>query len=128
MCVCVCVCVCVKFSLCVFCGCPVSLLPCRLFSSCDVQVSHCGGFSRCRAWALGQARGFSSCDSWILECRLHSWGPWIFLLHNLWDLPGSGIVSVSPVLAGEFFITESLEKPNSSFYNMKGSETYCCLH
>ena len=30
---------------------------------CGVRVSHCSGFSCCRAWALGHA-GFSSCGSW----------------------------------------------------------------
>ena len=108
------VCVCNFIYVCI-CGCPVSLLPCRPFSSCgkwsllsswDVQVSRCGGFSCCRAWALGQVRGFSSCDSWILERRLNSCGPWVLLLHNLWDLSRSGLVLVSPVLAGEFFITD----------------------
>ena len=60
------------------------LLLCRLFSSCRDQgplscgawASHCGGFSRCRAWALGGwisvavAHGLGSCDSWALEHRL----------------------------------------------------------
>ena len=34
-----------------------------LFSSCDVQTSHCGGFSSDEAWALGSA-GFSSWATW----------------------------------------------------------------
>ena len=29
----------------------------RLLSSCGEQVSHCGGFSCCRAWTLGQLMG-----------------------------------------------------------------------
>ena len=36
------------------------------FSSCvklKAQTSHCGGFSYCRAWALG-CMGFSSCSKW----------------------------------------------------------------
>ena len=49
---------------------------------CDAQASHCGGFSCCRAWALGArasvvaAHGLSSCGSRALECRLSSWGAW----------------------------------------------------
>ena len=49
---------------------------------CGEQVSHCGGFSSCRAWALGVgasvvvARGLSSCGSWALEHRLSSCGAW----------------------------------------------------
>ena len=35
-----------------------------LLSSWGAQASHCGGFSCCRAWALGHA-GFSSCGSWL---------------------------------------------------------------
>ena len=55
----------------------------RAFSSCGAQASHCGGFSCCRAWALGaqalvvaahrlsscgmqalERAGFSSCGAW----------------------------------------------------------------
>ena len=45
-------------------------------------VSHCSGFSSCRAWALRQL-GFSSC------------GTWAQLPRSLWDLPGPGIEPVS---------------------------------
>ena len=47
---------------------------------CSVRASHCGGFSSCRAWALGArasvvvARGLSSCGSQALERRLSSCG------------------------------------------------------
>ena len=40
------------------------------FSSCGEQASHCGGFSGCRAQALGvqasaaAARGLSGCGAW----------------------------------------------------------------
>ena len=34
-----------------------------LLSSCGVLASHCGGFSCCRARALG-CLGFSSCGTW----------------------------------------------------------------
>ena len=40
-----------------------------LLSGCDVQASHCGGFSRCGTQALMWA-GFSSCGSWTLEHKL----------------------------------------------------------
>ena len=46
--------------------------------SLGAQVSHCGGFSRCRAQALGTrasaavAHGLSSCGSWALEHRLNT--------------------------------------------------------
>ena len=35
----------------------------RGYSSCGMQASHCGGFSCCRAQALGHV-GFSNCDTW----------------------------------------------------------------
>ena len=47
---------------------------------CSAWVSHCGGFSCCRAQALGAwvsvvvACGLSSCDSQALERRLSSCG------------------------------------------------------
>ena len=49
---------------------------------CGVRASHCGGFSCCRARALGVwasvvvAHGLSSCGSWALERRLSSFGTW----------------------------------------------------
>ena len=49
---------------------------------CGVWASYCGGFSCCRAQALGMwasvvvARGLSSCGSQALECRLSSCGAW----------------------------------------------------
>ena len=52
----------------------------RAFSSCGEQASHCGGFSCCRAWALGArisvvaAGGLSICSSQALEHRLSSCG------------------------------------------------------
>ena len=61
-------------------GCAGSSLLSGLFSSCGkqglcyscgVRVSHCSGFSCCRAGALGPL-GFSSCRSWALEHRLDS--------------------------------------------------------
>ena len=49
---------------------------------CSAQASHCGGFSCCRAWALGTrasvvvTRELSSCGSRALERRLSSCGTW----------------------------------------------------
>ena len=54
---------------------------------CSAWASHCGGFSCCRARALGAqasvvvVHGLSSCGSWALEHRLSSCGtravvPW----------------------------------------------------
>ena len=51
------------------------------------QVSHCSGFSCCRAWALGHW-GLKSC------------GRWAQLLHGVWDLPNPGIEPMSPAWIG----------------------------
>ena len=64
-----------------------------------MRASHCGGFSRCGAQALGTrasvvvAHGLSSC------------GAQASLLCGMWDLPGPGLKPVSPALAGEFLTT-----------------------
>ena len=76
-----------------------------LLSSCDVQDSPCGGFSCCRAWAVG-CPGFSSCGFWALEHRLNSCGTWAQLPRSMWDLLGSGKEPLSPALASGFFTTE----------------------
>ena len=78
---------------------------------CGARVSHCGGFSCCRAQALGaQAsvavpRRLSSCGSRALEHRLSSCGTWAQLLCGMWDLPGPGLEPVSTALAGGFLTT-----------------------
>ena len=52
------------------CGLSSSFCEQGLLSSCDVQASHFGGFSCCRAQALGMWAlvvapcGFSSCGTW----------------------------------------------------------------
>ena len=76
-----------------------------LLSSCSVQASHCGGFSCCRAQALGHS-GFCSCGTWAIECRLNSCGAWAQLFHSMRDYPGLGIKPMSLALAGGFFATE----------------------
>ena len=63
---------------------------------CGVRASHCGGFSCCRAQALGTrasvvvASGVSSCGSQAVEHRLSSCGAWALLLHGMWDFPDQG--------------------------------------
>ena len=44
-----------------------------LLSSCGALASHCGGFSSCRVWALGE-HGLSGCSSCALEYGLTSCG------------------------------------------------------
>ena len=80
-----------------FFGCVGSLLLCAGFLQlwragatlhCSARASHCGGFSCCRAWALGvqasvvAALRLSSCGIWALEhVGLSSCGTWA---HQLW--------------------------------------------
>ena len=77
---------------------------------CGVQSSHWGGFSSCRAQALGWvgsvvvAHGLSICVTWAP------------LLHGMWDLPRPGIEPVSPALKGGFSTTEPPEKSLSDIY------------
>ena len=97
--------------------------------SCSVRTSHCGGFSCCRAQALGTwasvvaAHGLRSCGSQALEhrlcsCgsralehRLSSYGAQVSLFHGVWDPPGSRIEPTSPALAGRFFTTDHQGSP-----------------
>ena len=73
-----------------------------LLSTCSAQASHAGGFSRCRAQALGTrallaaAHGLSSR---ALDHRLRCCGTWAQLLHSVRDLLGPETESVSPTLA-----------------------------
>ena len=73
-------------------GCPGSSMLPGLFSSwgewvplcsCGAGVSHCGGFSCCRTWALGHA-GFCNCSFLALERRLSSCGMYLVLV--AWSL------------------------------------------
>ena len=69
---------------------------------CGARASHCGGFSCCRAWALGMrasvvaARMLSSCGTWALEYRLSSCGAWAQLLRSMWNLPRPGMEDCVP--------------------------------
>ena len=93
---------------------------------CGMCASHCSGFSCCRARALGMrasvvvAHGLSSCGARALECRLSSCGAWAQLLCGIWDLPGPGFKSVSPVLAGRLLTTAPQGQPLNE-------KTYRCL-
>ena len=78
------------------------------YSSLRCAAAHCGGLSRCGAWALGAqasavvARGLSSCGSRAPEHRLSSCGAGAQLLRGMWDPPRTGIEPVSPALTGGF--------------------------
>ena len=88
---------------------------------CGARASHHGGFSCCRAQALGVrasvvvARGLISCGSQALEHRLSSCVTRAQLLHGMWDLPGPGLEPVSPALSGGFLTTAPPEKPLTLF-------------
>ena len=58
--------------------------------------------------------GFRSRSSWarVLEHKLSTCGPRAQSLHDMWDLPRSGIQPMSPALAERFSTTEPLEKPH----------------
>ena len=91
---------------------------------CGAQASHCGGFSCCRARALGVqasvvvACGLNSCGLRALERMLSSCGPWAQLLCSTWDLPQPVLEPVSPALAGGFSTTVPPGKPGKQFLDM----------
>ena len=55
--------------------------------------------------------GFSSCSTWAHECPLRSCGAQALLLHSMWSLPRPGTESMSPALAGGFFIHPATRSP-----------------
>ena len=91
---------------------------------CGAWASHGGGFSCCRARALGArasvvvARGLSSCGLWALERRLSSCGARAQLLRGMWDLPGPGLEPMSPALAGGFLTTAPPGKPPTKCFQL----------
>ena len=99
---------------------------------CGARASHCGGFSCCRAQALGArasvvvVRELSSCGSRAPECRLSSCGARAQLLCGMWDLPRPGLEPVSPALAGGFLTTAPPGKPqrNLMFVKQKKRRKY----
>ena len=84
-------------------------------------ASHCGGFFCCKAPALDVqasavvANGLRSCHSQAAEHRLSSWGAQAWLLHDILNLPPSGIKPMSSALAGEFFTIEPAGSPLGAF-------------
>ena len=108
----------------------------RAFSSCGergllycgVQISHCGGFSCCRARALGVwasvvvAHGLSSCGSWALEAQTS-----VAVAHGLscsavcGIFPDQGSNPCPLALAGGFLTTAPPGKPwYFSFWRVEG--------
>ena len=94
-----------------------------LLFSCSVWASHCSGFSGCGVQALGHT-GFSSCGSQAPEHRLNSCGIQVSLPQGLGGVPGSGIESISPALAGRFFTIEPPGKHISSSLNRNDSNLF----
>ena len=80
---------------------------------CSVRASHRGGFSCCRAQALGHT-GFSRYSAWApYSCPEHGLrhcGTRAYLPCGMWDLPGPGIKPMSPALAGGFFLPLSHQR------------------
>ena len=76
---------------------------------CSASASHPGGFSCCRAQALGAP------DSVIVVCGLSSFGAQASLLHSMWDLPTPGTESMSPALEDGFLTISPPEKPYKDF-------------
>ena len=66
---------------------------------CSAQASYCGGFSCCRARALGAQA------SVVVARRLSSCGAQAKMPCGMRDLPGPGLEPVSPALAGGFLTT-----------------------
>ena len=92
-------------------------------------ASHCGGLSRCRAWALVVrasvvvALRLSSCGSQALELRLSSCGARAQLLRGMRDPPGPGVEPVFPALAGGFPTTAPPGK--SRTHSFEGISPLC---
>ena len=82
------------------------------FSSCSewgLQISYCGGFSCCRAWAPGHTDFKLRHMGSIVEV------PGLSMLCSMWNLPGSGIEPMSPALAGGFLCTVPAGKSQDDF-------------
>ena len=84
------------------------------------SLLQCAGFS---LWwllllrSMGSRRaGFSSCGSQAPEHRLSSCDARAQLLRSMWDLPGPGLESVSPALAGGFLTPAPPRKSTTYLY------------
>ena len=75
---------------------------------CGARSSQCGGFSCCEAQDLGHVASVAT------DPGLYSTGSAVVVhgLSCLWDLPGPGIKSMAPALAGGFLSTAPPEKSN----------------
>ena len=90
----------------------------ELLSSCGACASHFGGFSGCRAWALGHTGSVVVPHG--LNCPMVLWNPL-----------RQGIEPVSPALAGGFPTTGPLGKSPSVFIvcpRYPGAHTCLSLH
>ena len=99
---------------------------------CHAQAPHCGGFSGCRAQALGVSacscstlpqqlwsagsRAFNGCGTQAQELWLAGTRAW--LLCGMWNLPGPGIEPMSPELAGRLLCTAPPGKSNNSIFRL----------
>ena len=61
----------------------------------------------------------SSCGLQALVLRLGSCGTQVYLVHDMWNLPGPAIEPVSPALAGRLLSTVPQGKSKSAFFNVR---------
>ena len=80
---------------------------------CGAWASRCGGFSCCRAQAIGTQA------SAVGAPRPSSCGSCAELLHGMWNLPGPGIKPVSPELTGQFLSTVPPGKSSAVYFLLK---------
>ena len=75
-----------------------------------LSLQWAGATLRCSEWAAG-------CSDFSC-CRAQALGTWASLVvsHGMWKLPGQGIKSRPPALAGRFFTTEPPGKPSYVFF------------
>ena len=110
-----------------FCLCWVFVAHTWAVSSCSKQ----GLLSSCGAHSL-QGAGFSSCGSCALKHRFNSCDAPAQLFHGMWDLPVSGIETMSSALPGRLFTTEPpgkhfvvFYKPVVKFLSSNRSQEHC---
>ena len=66
-----------------------------------MRISHCSGFSCCRAQAP--------------ECGLSSCGTWTYWLCSVWNLPGTGIEPHIPCISRQILIHCTIRKVQNCF-------------
>ena len=113
MCVCVCVNLCFFLKSCIyFCCCPWA------FSNCGEQgllPSRGAGLLLAVASLVAEHGLYDAQASTVAALGLSSCGSWAQLPCGMWNLPGPGIESVSPALAGGFLSTGPPGKPTLWF-------------